>query len=96
MLARDKHWYMVKVSAKGEPLTKKPVRLYWDRVFMHHWASRGPGDHTEGYDRPGISSGPFARWTSFVGSLEECEKWLEKAVQAAAEARGIRRKAGLK
>jgi hypothetical protein len=89
-------WFMAKVSAKGAPLTAVPVRLWWDRVFGHHWASKGPGDHPEGYEREGITTGPFARWTSFVGSHVACEEWLARAVQAAKEATEIRRKVGLK
>lgn len=58
-------------------LTPKPIRLYYDRVFGHYWASKGPGDHAEGYDGPGPKKGPFGHWSAFVSEdRAEVEEWL--------------------
>lgn len=91
MLSKRQQWYMAKVSAKGEPLTPIPVRIYWDDVFLHYWASRGPGDHPEAYECEGITTDLFARWTSFVGTEEACVEWLARAI-AAAKTKEVRRK----
>jgi hypothetical protein len=76
-IKKSQYW-MGKYGPKGL-LTPKPVRLYYDNVFDHYWASKGPGDHCEGYEGPGITKGPFGRWTSFVSDDKaEVADWLAK------------------
>ena len=55
------------------------MRLYYDQVFGNYWASKGPGDHPEGYNGPGLCRGTFGRWTAFVSEDKaEVEAWLAK------------------
>jgi hypothetical protein len=71
-----RRYWMGKVNSTGL-LTPKPVRLYYDQVFGNYWASMGPGDHAEGYNGPGVTRGPFGRWTSFVSEDRELVRtWL--------------------
>lgn len=81
--------WMGKASTRGL-LTPKPVRLYYDHVFGNYWASKGPGDHTESYDGPGVTRGPFGQWTSLVSEDKaEVTKWL--GIQKAIWEEGLRR-----
>lgn len=78
-MPRPVYW-MAKVDRAKRVLTPKPVRLYYDRVFDHYWASRGPGDHPEGFDGPGTTRGPFRNWTAFVSEdREEVVRWIDEA-----------------